>query len=71
MALPVPGRVSFRTLLHTLMLVQEERLLTGYTVGGVPLAGRTAGRTAAAQLAYRIPPVELQTDQKIQTNRRC
>lgn len=59
MALPFLDGVCWRALLHTLVVMQEERLFTGQAVSGVPLTRGTAKCTGVTQLAYRVTPVEV------------
>lgn len=68
MALPVSHSVYWRTLLHTLVLVQEERLFTAEAVGGILPTRRTACRAATTHLACRITPVRSRTEISRHTN---
>lgn len=66
MALPVPDSMRWGTRLHTLVLVEEERLIATQTVGGVPLTGCTALNTATTHLTRGVAPmVKRKTDRKI------
>lgn len=55
-ALPVPLHVRWRTLVYTLVLVQEEGLLAAQAVAGVPSAGSAARRTVPTHLVQRETP---------------
>lgn len=68
LALPVSHSVCRRTLLHTLVLVQEERLFAAEAVGGVLPTRRAARCAATTHLACRITPVRSRTDT---TNTTC
>lgn len=62
MALLILNNVTRWALLHTLLIMQEERLVTAQAVSAVFLTRCTIGCTADTQLAFRITPAEIEAD---------